>query len=321
VKLTLDCIVTSQHLDIPKFDTLAYLLTMGSKTWLPQPLEEYVCDEFGLKSQSDYPLAPIAASADGLDVGLDYWLRADLIHLVMQRDSFSLAEPVPFPMDVSQAQVLIASLNAHFQQQLNMQFIQGRSGFCYLKLPYHPKISTCVPSVAVGKNTFHFMPQGDSSAQWRAYLNEVQMLLHMHPVNVERESSALPAINSLWLSGGGVMPQKTHDAGDVSLIIAIHPFYRGLAQWKNLPFQNILTSMSDMLKNNMASKHIRIEYSLEWMSDGDFFQVLADALKTHQISQLDINLGYYDRTLTVRVVRLDLFKFWRKVKPLSEIFS
>ncbi len=320
MKLSLDCVVSSQHADTSRLASLAYLISKGNKTWHDQPLEEYVCHEFGISPQLDYPLAAVAASADGLNVGADYWLRADPVHLLMQRDSLSLVEPVPFPLDSLHMQALISSLNAHFQQALEMTFVQGISGACYLRLANSPQIKTSVPAIAVGKNMFHYMPQGDSSAQWRAYLNELQMLLYAHPVNAERESDGLPAINSIWLSGGGVMPKRTHGEKGVSVMVADHPFYRGLAQYMDISCENMRTSLDDMLSSNICP-HMRIACSSEMMSDDASFQSLINALKTHKVNRLVINLGYYERTMTVTVSRLDLFKFWRKIKPLSEVLS
>lgn len=320
MKLTLDCIISPRYVDFSAHGALALLLSKGGKTWSYQPLEEYVCHTLGVNPQSDYPLAALAASADGLVVGSDYWLRADPAHLQMQRDSFSLAEPTPVPMDASELQFLVSSLNAHFQQDLNMKFEQGRSGACYLRLLQDPQIKTSVPSAAIGKNIFQFMPQGEASAQWRAYLNEIQMLLHTHPLNVQRESAGLPVINSIWLSGGGVMPQAGSGAQGSICIVASQPLHRGLAQYIGVACQNMPASMKDLLSNNICT-HMHVACPTELMFDDHCFQVLVDALKAGQVNQLVMNLGYYERTLVVTVTRLDLFKFWRKSLVLSDVLN
>jgi hypothetical protein len=38
------------------------------------------------------------------------------------------------------------------------------------------------------------------------------MLLFAHPVNQARESKNLPAINSIWCYGGGLLERNTNDA-------------------------------------------------------------------------------------------------------------
>ena len=42
--------------------------------------------------------------------------------------------------------------------------------------------------------------------RFRAELNELQMLLHEHPVNQAREARGELPVNSLWLWGGGSLP-------------------------------------------------------------------------------------------------------------------
>lgn len=66
---------------------------------------------------------------------------------------------------------------------------------------------------------------------------------------------------------------------------------------------------------------MRIQCSPEQLIDGRYLQVLIGAIKANKIKQLVMHLGYYERTLVVTVSRLDLLKFWRKVKPLSDIFN
>jgi hypothetical protein len=42
-----------------------------------------------------------------------------------------------------------------------------------------------------------------------AWLSEIQMLFHEHPVNIERERGGGARINSVWFSGGGILPPHT----------------------------------------------------------------------------------------------------------------
>jgi hypothetical protein len=41
------------------------------------------------------------------------------------------------------------------------------------------------------------------------------MLLHEHPVNVEREKNGRPPVNSLWFSTGGVLPRRASPAPSI----------------------------------------------------------------------------------------------------------
>lgn len=317
MKLTVDCVVTSQLSALQQTSSFGYLLSKASTTWLDLPLEAVVCNQYGLKSALDYPIAAIAASADGLEVGDAFWLRADPVHLAMQRDSFSLSEPLPVQIEYEHAERIVASLNQHFNAD-GLAFFIGNSGAWYLRLNQAPQIKTSLPSVAVGKNIYQFMPQGDMSAKWRAYLNEVQMLLHSHPVNIARESAGADAINSVWLSGGGKMPSRAkpdHD-NNVDLIVAGNPFYLGLAQWSGLPSQVMATNLEDVIQGSALRQHVHLQLSEEQLLGDACFHVLLKAFKAKRIKALTLNLGCYERTLTATITRLDTFKFWRKLKPV-----
>ncbi len=315
MKLTVDCVLTSQLSALPYDSALACLLSKSSRTWLDSPLEAVVCDQHGLKRVSDYPIAVIAASAEGIGVGDAYWLRADPVHLILQRDSFSLGEPVPLQIAHEQSEGLLSSLNEHFKPD-GLRFVVGNSGAWYLRPAHAPQIKTTLPSVAADKDIFQFMPQGEEGAKWGAYLNEVQMVLHAHPVNIARESAGLVAVNSVWFSGGGVMPQKITLKQNVDLIAANSAFYRGLAQWSGLPSVPVGMDLETVLQNAAPYPHVRLQLTPERLLSDACFQVLLNALNTDRIKELTINLGCYERTLTLTITRLHTFKFWRKLKPV-----
>ncbi|MDP3745339.1 MAG: hypothetical protein Q8Q76_13525 [Methylotenera sp.] len=320
MKLTVDCEVTSQLLALQQASAFAYLLSKANATWLDMPLEALVCNQYGLKPVQDYPIAAIAASADGLEVGHAFWLRADPVHLVMQRDSFSLSEPLPIQVEPEHAKNIIASLNQHFSPD-GLTFLIGDSGAWYLCLNQVPQIKTSLPSIAVGKNSYQFMPQGDMSAKWRAYLNEAQMLLFSHPANAARELAGAPVINSLWLSGGGVMSVRVKPQHDFDLMVANSPFYLGLAQWSGLSSQIMPMPLYDVIQNSAPRQHVHLQLTAKQSLDDASFQVLLNALKTKKIKALNLNLGCYERTLVLTMTSLDNYKFWRKLKPVMHFLA
>jgi hypothetical protein len=64
------------------------------------------------------------------------------------------------------------------------------------------------PEQALGEDLYEHLPQGPDGRRWRVLLNEVQVLLHQHPANTQRRARGLPPVNSVWLWGGGVLPQR-----------------------------------------------------------------------------------------------------------------
>lgn len=125
-----------------------------------------------------------------------FWLYAVPVHLVLQRDSFSLASPVPLPIEIDEVEALSRTLNQHFAQD-KMHFIWHEKQW-FLKLDYNPDITTTAPELAIHQDISAYLPTGEGAIQWARISNEIQMLLFEHPVNVARESKRLPVINSIW---------------------------------------------------------------------------------------------------------------------------
>ena len=314
MKLTVDCVLTAELSNLPSTSALAQLLAKGKVTQVEKPLEALICTQFGLLATPDYSIAAITAAADGLDVGDAYWLRADAVHLVLQRDCFSLGEPVPLPIQHEHAEQMIASLNQHFNQD-GLSFLMGNSGVWYLRVAQSPQIKTSLPSIVVGKNIYSYMPQGVEASKWRAVLNEVQMLLFKHPANVAREEAGEFSVNSIWLSGGGVMPQMTASQTDVITLVANDVFYRGLASLLGLSCYALPVNLDAVLQSE--AMHVRLKLPQINSLDEAWFQPLLFSLKSKKIKHLTLNLGFYEKSLVLEIKTVDFYKFWRKLKPVD----
>lgn len=155
--------------------------------------------------QPKTPNAALAWQQTGNEAGsqdkLAYWLYAAPVHLLLQRDSFSLAAPVPLPLENDEVDALTATLNKHFSSD-GMQFFWHQNTW-FLSLETNPNIQTIAPQASVNKDINAYLPTGEGAMQWAKFQNEVQMLLFEHPVNQAREAKRLPVINSVWCYGGG----------------------------------------------------------------------------------------------------------------------
>lgn len=154
---------------------------------------------------SQKPNAALAWQQAGNNAGSTYWLYAAPVHLVLQRDSFSMAEPAPLPLNSSEAEALTSALNQHFSGD-NMQFFWHKNTW-FLSLAANPNIQTSTPKSVMNKDINAFLPTGEGAMQWAKFSNEIQMLLFDHPVNIAREAIKLSAVNSIWCYGGGQIKQ------------------------------------------------------------------------------------------------------------------
>lgn len=151
--------------------------------------------------QPKLPHAALAWQQAGNQSGSAYWLYAAPVHLVLQRDSFSMAGPVPLALDLEEAEALTRSLNTHFAAD-GLQFFWYQHQW-FLRLQQNPDISTVHPQKAINQDINAFLPTGKGASAWASFQNELQMLLFEHPVNMTREKKRLPVVNSVWCFGGG----------------------------------------------------------------------------------------------------------------------
>ncbi len=145
--------------------------------------------------------AALAWQQLGNDAGSGYWQYAAPVHLVLQRDTFSLVAPVPLPLALEEISVLTSTLNKHFEAD-NLEFFWHEEQW-FLRLESNPNIQTNPPEKAINKDIDVFLPTGEGAIKWASFTNELQMLLFEHPINQVREAKGLPAVNSIWCYGLG----------------------------------------------------------------------------------------------------------------------
>jgi len=197
---------TDEILDLlgePRLSRLDLLLARGRREAIAQTgVESLLCQEFGIPRQHDWPIAPISLAAAGGQAGSAYWVRADPVHAHIERDRVILsevAEPGP-----DEARLLCEALSLHFGEAFSPQPM--RPDAWVVRIAEALEISTTPLSLAAGRHIDPLLPAGRDAMQWRRLLNEIQMLLFSHPVNQAREARGELVINSVWLWGGGSLP-------------------------------------------------------------------------------------------------------------------
>lgn len=194
----------ARDLHLPALQTL---LARGTRLAGPAGgVEAALCEAMGIARQQDWPLAPITLETDGGAVGNAYWLRADPVHLQVMRDRIVLADPSSLDLTAQEADDLAGTIGRHFGEALSP--IPRHPKRWYLRLERTPRLVTTPLSVAVGRDIDPLLPQGAEAMRFRTLLNELQMLLHDHPVNQAREAHGDLPVNSLWLWGGGIQPAE-----------------------------------------------------------------------------------------------------------------
>jgi hypothetical protein len=184
---------------------LELLLARGrSASGESQPPEAWLQEGFGLEGES-LPAGALTLAAAGQETGAHCWGRADPVHLRLMRDRLIVAPSPAFALSLEEAEALAEALNRHFAERLSLAVIEP-ARWC-ARLDRHFSFSTASPLEAAGRDAdLAQRIGGDAGKRWAGLLNEAQMLLHSHPVNLAREARGEPAVNSLWLWGVGRAP-------------------------------------------------------------------------------------------------------------------
>jgi hypothetical protein len=193
-----------------RLPALETLLARGERACdLPAGVQQRLLQLCGLASApgQDLPIGPLCALGDGIDSSAGYWLRAEPVHLVADQDKVYLAaRGSELSLTGGEAAALAAEFNALFRDD-GWQLWAPAPERWYLRLPQAPQLHTHAPDHALGCDVRPLLPQGTDGMRMQAALNEIQMLFHASATNARRLAEGRPAVNSLWLWGGGLLPE------------------------------------------------------------------------------------------------------------------
>jgi len=297
-------------------------------------LETALCGLFDVPCGAG--VAPISAAFDGLGEGC--WMRADPVHVRLQREQVVLLPEVEVSAD--EAQQLCASLNEHFAGQ-GMAFFAPHPQRWYLKLAALPDIATVLLSQAAGHNIHGNLPTGAETRRWHQLFNEVQMLLFAHPLNAAREARGALPVNSVWFWGNGsddIVPQCTYDSvSSDEVLVEMLAFAAGIpfVDWSPIWNNPVLSALSGEREEGEATRGGQL---LVWtglrstLQHGDlaswrqalqdfengYAQPLWQALRSGKIARLQVDILGADTLRQLHLTRGDAWAVWRRAKRLPD---
>ena len=131
-------------------------------------------------------------------------LCADPANVRFLRDQLLLADGRALSIRADEADALLDTLNAEIGAL--GRFFRTTPEHWYLAARKHPKARFVPLSDASGRPWARSTPDGPDAAEWQRIGNEVQILLHEHPVNRDRDARGEPLINTVWWWGSGDAP-------------------------------------------------------------------------------------------------------------------
>ena len=301
---------------------LELLLTRAQHMPVEAGIERLLCQLFDvvLPPGADVPIAPATYALDHGEPPVGYCLRADPVHAVADRDVLRILDPRALPIAPAEARELVATLNAHFAQD-GVQFIAPQPERWYLVLPADPQMRTHPLAHIVGASLHDYLPFGESGKRWQGVLNEIQMLLHEHPINNAREARGELPINSVWFWGGGNVPslaQKKWAQVWSDDVVAL-----GLAKLSRVPRTGAPESARAWLNAAITpGDHLLVLPAVTRAAlanmDADWFAPLYDALKNRRLQRLTLHPA---NGSAYPVDAAALKRWWIRRRPFDQFLS
>ncbi|HZX70038.1 MAG TPA: phosphoglycerate mutase [Rhodanobacter sp.] len=170
--------------------------------------------EFFTGVDAQLPAAAITREFLVGDAADTCWLSADPAWVRADMTGARLLACGQLQLDMAEARALAEPLQPVFAEA-GMQLLVSTPDRWHVQLPADlalPKFDP--PEQAMGEDLSQHLPPGAEGRQWRILLNDIQVLLHQHPLNAQRRARGLAPVNSLWLWGGGRLPKPMRGSLD-----------------------------------------------------------------------------------------------------------
>ncbi len=162
----------------------------------------------GAEALQIFPAGPsLCALLDGAPAA-GCWACAEPVHLTTALDHLRLAPRAQLRLAADEGRALAMSLDAALAGS-GYALRWSDHGSWLLGCPSRVEADTVEPARAEGGDVRDHLPSGCDGARIRKLTNELQMLLHDHPVNSARVARGLPVVNSIWLWGFGEAGEPT----------------------------------------------------------------------------------------------------------------
>ena len=248
-------------------------------------------------------------------------LRADPVHLRADTRGLILFDASTFALQADEAQALVQTLDTHLAgdgwrlvcKQPQRWYLLGQRTQHLVTSPLPTARATPVSASPCS---------GEDAATWMRRSNEIQMLMHQHPVNRRRAENGQPAVNSVWLWGGSERP-PLHQPPQIQLA-ADNLFARGIARESGIPLQDLPKHAFDLLDTTGNDSHLLVvleacrdaaayeelagwEHALAEL-ERDWFAPLVRALKQRRVDVLQL---YPLNGRCYRLTRRHLLAIWK----------
>lgn len=302
-----------------KLPALSWLLGKGARhIQAAADSQQWLADIVGLPH---LPVAALRSNAHGGEQ-TGRWLCLDPIHLRVERTQLIVQDPNILQLTQEEADALLADLAPLLEEIGTLQIATPHEWLLHLHA--ESDIRTTPLADAIGLNGDQLMPKAANVKVWRRLLNEIQVALHEHPVNLARTARGLPAVNSLWPWGEGAL---TNTKPAWNAIFADGLLWQGLARHTGCPSATAPERYSDCNGKTLTvlatlDTATRQRNAVQWLADMQaleqhWFAPAMQALQEGSLKQLVIHSHGEGQAMKLTVSGRNKLNFWRKPAPLT----
>jgi hypothetical protein len=264
-----------------------------------------------------FPAGPTVRAAFQAATPHGLWAVAQPVHLATAIDHLRLAALQDLGVSAEESAALLATINGHLA---GTGFVLSANSpdLWSLQCAEPIECNTFEPAQVVGRSVRDYMPAGRDGPAIRSLMNEIQMLLHEHPVNERRTRGGRPAINSLWVWGFGSvappaparLPMLATDDAWLTGIWRMHgasalPAAAAVTQFEK-PVEGALVALTQPGGRSHEAALTEIDVTL--------LDAARDAVATGRCRSLEVCTG---GTVTVMDAR-SRWRFWRRPAAPAE---
>ncbi|HEY1042229.1 MAG TPA: hypothetical protein VGE60_00040 [Telluria sp.] len=259
--------------------------------------------------------APAVLRGYGFDPEDGYWFIVNPAHIEIARSHLLLNDMRQLALTEAHSRALFETARPYFEES-GLALAYGDAGTWFLRADDWSGLDTASPDAAAGLDISFFMPAGAAAIRFRKLQNEIQMLWHEHPANVERESAGQLPVNAFWPWSG---------AGGRSLPLV--PFHTSSTQpWLDALAiasgggmadpQAAFSKCAIVYCDHLSAAAIGGDWSA-WIGamealEREWFAPALTALQTGGAARISLVLSNRELLVETTTTRFSLHKFWRR---------
>jgi hypothetical protein len=257
-----------------------------------------------------YPSAAVIRTGLSGERADGFWLRAQPIHFAAGLDRLTT---VPLHgdarMSAAERKSLTPTLVDHLQST-GFELHDGADGEWLLHSAEPLLVQTVSPEFAAANPSEEILPRGRDAGGLRRLMTEMQMLLHEHPVNTQRQLRGLPALNAIWLHGEGMLSDVSAHASAQPLPAACgeNVYLQGIYRLLDQPLQPPPADAASLISRTTGPTLAFIDVTSAESLEKQWLAPLSRALLSGAIAQLTVTFDGWQ----VMADRAAMFKLWRR---------